>query len=198
LELLPPKHPLRPSSAQVIQQADFWLGLEDRLPGILKGDHLPKDAREQLDLGELCSRYKKRYVAATNFYAGAFAGELPLTSPQLAGARYAAACAAALAVAGKGEDAADLADKEKGMLRQKALAWLRDNLKCEAEELDNADAKTRVAIRRWFQHWQQDTDLAGVREARELARLPAAEREAWQQLWAEVAALLKKAQEGTK
>ena len=38
--------------------------------------------------------------------------------------------------------------------------------------------------------WQRDPDLAGVRDPVELAKLPAAEREQWQGLWAEVAALV--------
>ena len=43
-------------------------------------------------------------------------------------------------------------------------------------------------------HWQQDADLAPLRDAKELAALPEKERAAWQQLWADVAALLKKVQ----
>jgi hypothetical protein len=45
-------------------------------------------------------------------------------------------------------------------------------------------------------HWQKDTDLAGVRDAAALAKLPAAERAVWQKLWAEVAATLAKAGAG--
>ena len=47
-------------------------------------------------------------------------------------------------------------------------------------------------------HWQQDTDLAGIRDAAALARLPSQEQKACTQLWADVAALLKKAQERSK
>jgi hypothetical protein len=42
-------------------------------------------------------------------------------------------------------------------------------------------------------HWQQDPDLAGVREPTAQANLPEAERKGWQKFWAEVAALLRKA-----
>src|SRR5439155_17129860 len=36
--------------------------------------------------------------------------------------------------------------------------------------------------------WRQDRALASVRDPAELTRLPAEEREEWQQLWADVAA----------
>ena len=45
-----------------------------------------------------------------------------------------------------------------------------------------------------MQHWQQDTDFAGVRGPEALAKLPEAERQEWQKLWAEVAELLAEAQ----
>jgi hypothetical protein len=45
-----------------------------------------------------------------------------------------------------------------------------------------------------MQHWQQDSDLAGVRDAAALEKLPAEERAACAKLWADVAALLKKAE----
>lgn len=45
--------------------------------------------------------------------------------------------------------------------------------------------------------WQQDTDLAGLRDAEAQAKLPAEEQKAVNRLWADVAALLKKA-EGDK
>jgi hypothetical protein len=47
-------------------------------------------------------------------------------------------------------------------------------------------------------NWQQDTDLAGIRDAAALAKLPADEKKACTQLWADVAALLKKAEARTK
>jgi hypothetical protein len=41
---------------------------------------------------------------------------------------------------------------------------------------------------------QKDADLAGLRDPDALAKLPEAEREPWQQLWTDVAALLKRAE----
>jgi hypothetical protein len=41
-----------------------------------------------------------------------------------------------------------------------------------------------------LKHWQQDGDLAAVRDAAALGKLSPAERRAWQRLWADVKALL--------
>ena len=40
--------------------------------------------------------------------------------------------------------------------------------------------------------WQQERNLAGLGDAAALAQLPAEERTAWSQLWADVAALVRK------
>jgi len=45
-----------------------------------------------------------------------------------------------------------------------------------------------------MQRWQVETDFAGVRGPDALAKLPEAERSAWQKLWHDVADALKRAQ----
>jgi hypothetical protein len=51
----------------------------------------------------------------------------------------------------------------------------------------------------WRLHdWQIDADLAGLRDQELLAKLPAEERQACLQLWADVEALLENVQEKTK
>src|SRR5262249_20791724 len=45
-----------------------------------------------------------------------------------------------------------------------------------------------------LKRWQADRDLAGVRGTKSLAKLPEAERQAWQKLWDDVADLLARAQ----
>ncbi len=44
-----------------------------------------------------------------------------------------------------------------------------------------------------MKHWQQDSDLKGIRDAAALGELSPQERAAFGQLWADVAALLKNA-----
>jgi hypothetical protein len=59
--------------------------------------------------------------------------------------------------------------------------------------LDAGDAQARSVVRPTLQHWQVDPDLAGVRDPGLLAQLPAEEQKEWRALWADVAALLRKA-----
>jgi hypothetical protein len=55
--------------------------------------------------------------------------------------------------------------------------------------------QARAAAAGNLQHWQEDTDFAGVRGPDALAKLPEAERAGWRQLWVDVADTLTRAQE---
>jgi hypothetical protein len=99
-----------------------------------------------------------------------------------------------LAACGQGEDAAKL-EAARTKLRRQALAWLRADLALRARQLETGKPADRAAARQALRHWQQDPDLAGLRDAAALAKLPADEPKAFAQLWADVAALLKKAEE---
>ena len=46
-----------------------------------------------------------------------------------------------------------------------------------------------------MQHWEEDADLASIRDKEAVSKLPADEQEACRKLWADVAELLKKVQE---
>jgi hypothetical protein len=104
----------------------------------------------------------------------------------------------ALAAAGRGEDAAKLDDKERRRLRKQALDWLRADLALYARQPATGKPADRAAVQQALRHWQADPDLAGIRDAAALARLPAEERTAFARLWADVAELLKKAEEHPK
>jgi hypothetical protein len=52
----------------------------------------------------------------------------------------------------------------------------------------------RAEARQVLKNWQEDSDLATVHDAAALAKLPADERAACEKLWADVAALMKKAE----
>src|SRR5205823_612403 len=69
--------------------------------------------------------------------------------------------------------------------RRQALAWLRTNL--DLTTMLHNDGKL---VGSSLLGWQRDPDLAGVRDPLELAKLPAAERDQWECLWADVAALV--------
>jgi hypothetical protein len=61
--------------------------------------------------------------------------------------------------------------------------------------LDKEPDKVRPAVAGKMQHWLRDTDFQDVRGKEALDKLPEAERHAWQQLWADVAATLARARE---
>jgi tetratricopeptide (TPR) repeat protein len=161
-----------PGIGQALVEAERCVALADRLPAILKGDDAPKDNAERLFLGLLCYKVK-HYAAAARHWNDAFESDPKLADDHAAFNRYNAACVAALAGCGQGDDApTDEAAKAK--LRGQALDWLRIELPHGA-----------------LNHWLGDSDLADVRDADALEKLPESERAAWQALWSEVNERLK-------
>jgi Tfp pilus assembly protein PilF len=188
------KNPHWPNpSARWLQEAERLLALDRRLPAVLKGQVQPTDAREGIDLAQLCLQYKRLYAASARLYADAFAAEPRLADDPRAAHRYDAARCAALAAAGKGEDAAKLEDEGRTRLRGQALAWLRADLRTWAALVEKGTPQDRAFAVKALRHWQANPALAGVRDAATLAGLPQAERADWQRLWADVRALLDKA-----
>jgi serine/threonine-protein kinase len=184
-------------SAVWLRQAEHLAALERKLPTFLKGDFKPKDTAERLGLIAVCQAKKLHHTAA-RLYADAFAAELKLAADLGAAHRYNAACAAALAAAGKGEDAARLDDEQRLALRRQALTWLRAELRARQKQLKSWWPGQAAQARAALTHWQQDSDLAGIRDKEALAKLAAEERAACERLWADVAALVKKADKKTK
>jgi serine/threonine protein kinase/Flp pilus assembly protein TadD len=178
-------------SAQWLRQAEQLVVLDAKLPQILRGEAQPAGAAERLALAQLCEP-KKLYAAAVRFYAEVFTAQPKLADDLRSPHRYNAACAAALAGCGQGQDAAQLDDAERARLRQQALDWLRADLAAWGQLLKKEPAKTRAAVQQTLRHWQQDTDFAGVR-GDALAKLPEAERQTWQQLWVDIEQTLMKA-----
>jgi hypothetical protein len=179
-----------------LKQCEQLVALDQKLGAVLDGKEKPADDAERVNLAWLCQQpYKRRYAAAARFYAEAFDAKPELTKNPASGVRYDAACVAALAGCGKGEDAGQLDDKERTRLRNQAVEWLRADLAHWTRQAasDKADDRTRVL--QTLKHWQEDADLAGIRDKTALEKLPAEEREACQKLWADVEALLQKVQE---
>ena len=83
---------------------------------------------------------------------------------------------------------------ELGALHVKAAFDFVGGADCPHGVLVNEWAKVadRALVLRKLAHWQQDADLAGVRDKPALAPLPAEERAEWEKLWAEVADLLRR------
>jgi tetratricopeptide (TPR) repeat protein len=179
-------------SAQWLRQAQRLAELDDRLPQFLAGQSQPADTAERLALAQLCQMYKQLFAAAARFYAEAFARQPAAAEDLAAGHRYNAACAAARAGCGQGKDAATLDDKERGRLRRQALDWLTSELRVWQRLLQEQPGKAGPVVAQKMRHWSQDPDFDGVRGAA-LTRLTEAERQGWQQLWADVERTLEQA-----
>ena len=164
--------------------------LAARLPAVLAGTARPADAAERLAFAQMAYD-TQAYAAAARLWAEALAADPKLGDDRQAGHRYNAACAAALAAAGRAEGEPPPDAAAKAELRRKALDWLRAELATWSKVLDSGRPEARAAVARTLRHWKQDSDLAGVRDGDALARLPADERRAWEALWKDVDALLK-------
>ncbi len=196
LKLLPERDPLRALVTKQLQLCERFLKLEERLPRLLQKESQPSSADESLVFAMLC-KLKRLHAAAARLSADAFADSSKLADNLQASFRYNAACSAALAAAGQGEDAAQLDDTEKARLRRQALDWLRADLAAHAKLIASGPVSARPFVRQMLQHWQQDRDLASLRDAAALAKLDAEERAGFTQLWADVAALQKQAEQAT-
>ena len=150
--------------------------LDSKLPKILKGEVLPADAAERVALLELCVLRRLDAGRPARLFSEAFAAEPHLANPPGSGNRYDAACAAALAGCGQGQDAAHLDAKEYARLRAQALGWLRAELAVYRSTVEQQPEKARLAAQS-LEHWQKDPDFDGVRGNQALAKLPQAERQ---------------------
>ena len=108
--------------------------------------------------------------------------------------RYNAACAAALAGCGQGTDDPPLDDAAKTRWRKQAIDWLTADLAVWSKLVDSGPPQARPFVSQTLKHWKADTELAGIRDPAVLDKLPADEQNTCAALWAEVDALVKKAQ----
>jgi serine/threonine-protein kinase len=171
----------------------YLVPLQTRLPAILAGKELPADVDTQLALAEWCFTRKRMPRTAVRLYEAAFKKQAEVADRLDARHRYYAACAAALAASGRGNDLAGLDSRGKAALRNKALEWLRADLAAWAKRARQVrGAKLVRAVQPWqqpariVQEWQEFTDFAGVRDAAGLANLPEKERTQWRRFWAGV------------
>jgi tetratricopeptide (TPR) repeat protein len=176
-----------------IRQCGRLIAVESKLQAVLRGEKLSLTASERMDLADLCLR-KGLTATAARFFNEAFAADPKLAGGRRLGPRYNAACAAALASCGQGKDAGGLNEMERARLRHQALRWVVTELAAWDQLLKKGSEKTRAVVVAQMRDWQRDPDLAGVRGKEALAKLPEAERPAWQKLWTDVADTLARAE----
>jgi hypothetical protein len=149
-----------------------------------------------LDCGWEVLAHQGRFAEAARWFGEVFATYPHLLAGPPTGHRFYAAGAAVLAGCGQGRDAADLDEESCAGLRRQALGWLRAELEAQRRLLEREPAPNRGYIAGGLQRWLRDPYFDRVRGPEALQRLPAAERQAWHQLWADVADTLARA-EGT-
>jgi tetratricopeptide (TPR) repeat protein len=183
-----PYHELYLQAMRQLEDCERLPALEARLPAILQGKEKPAGAAEALQLAWLC-QVRLRFAAAARLYANSFAADPTPANELSAGHRFNAARCAALASAGWGDGAPPPGDAERIRLRGQALEWLRADLAAWRKQVAAANPAALPAARRSFALWLREFRLFAVREKEELAKLPGAERTAWEKLWADVEAL---------
>jgi serine/threonine protein kinase/Tfp pilus assembly protein PilF len=180
-------------SAQWVKDCERLVELDARLPRVLSGEEPVTGASERIAFAVLC-HFKRRYELATCFFEEALAQDPGLADRPPPGFRYNAACNAALAGIGAGQDASLLGDERQARRRCQARAWLRADLEHMTRALAKAPPAVRSAIARALQDWLRDRNLRGLRDDDCLARLPPEERRDCVQLWRDVRELLGRAQ----
>jgi tetratricopeptide (TPR) repeat protein len=182
LNVLPTNEAQRPALQDKLKLCERLLALEARLPALLQGKERPAEP-ELLELARLYRDFGRPH-AAKDLYALAFAARPALADDLDAAARYNAACCAARASTDDGLERAGLSELERATLRRQALTWLRADLALRTKLFEGGNSVDWTLA-----FWQQDTALGSVRDPAALARLTADEREHWQRLWSDVAAL---------
>ncbi len=78
-------------------------------------------------------------------------------------------------------------------MRGQALEWLKSDLVARTQSLEGGKAEDRDPVAKRMIHWKGDSDLAGIRDEKELAKLPGEERVVFTALWTDVDQLLTRA-----
>jgi serine/threonine-protein kinase len=184
LDLAPENDRRRAGLLEDVRRCDRLLDLEPKLPAVLRGDEKVSSPAEWALYAQLCFG-QQRYAASARLHADPRAAE-----PGLVGNHsYQATQAAARAASGEGKDDPPLGDAERAVWRKQILAALTRELDGLTPPAAGAPSRPRSEVLRPLWRWRHDVNLAGLRDPKALARLPQAEREAWQTFWQRVEAL---------
>jgi hypothetical protein len=173
--------------------------IDARLAAV-RGGASPRDAEEAVAVALRAARLGHNAMAV-RLMTEAFAAKPELARNPETMPRYNAACSAVVAGVGWSRDAPPAEGPDRAALRERGRAWL-------AEEV--ADWRAAIAGSRRtdppsgsigptaavaaIRNVLNDPDFAGVREPIGLPSLPAAEGAAWREIWAELKALLARAE----
>src|SRR5262249_37600527 len=145
--------------------------------------------QDLLQLARHCWEYRGLPGQAVALYKKAFTGQPGLLTDLRGGYLFHAAGSAALAGTGQGDDA-PLTPQEQSALRRQALDWLKAELRNWQEKLKEVDPEALLLVDQRLPHWLAAYRFAGLRDPGPLKDLAPSERQAWEQLWSEVAQVL--------
>jgi hypothetical protein len=176
------------------EAAGHFRRLEEADPGHPPGPPGGERALREdvLEHGWMVLGRQEQFAAAVRWFAEAFRADPALLTGRPSRLRYHAACAGALAGCGRGRDTAGLDEEARAGFRRQALDWLRAELEARVRLLEDPQT-AYLTVPRDLPYWLEAPDFAGVRGPEALGRLPQSERQAWQQLWADVADTLARA-----
>ena len=172
------------------------VALDGRLAAIIKGPEQPRNEADRLELAGRAYQ-KSLYATAARLWADALAANPALSHDRQEQHRYNEACAAAKAGCGHGKDDPPADEPTRSKLRDQALRGLKAELAEWTTLVKSNNANARALVAQTLVHWQNDVDLAGIRDEKELTRLPESERSSFKQLWSDVDSLLREARTGT-
>lgn len=191
IELLPAGDVRLARFAVRLQALEKIQEIEKRIPLVLEGK-IPAQPVELLEMAQICRKYKKEYPSAVQLYQDLFKAQPALLENNQC--LYEAARAAALAGSGAGEQGAKLNEEEKAKYRGQAITWLEASLRLYAAGAKENDLDSLLRAVHSLPLWQKEPALAGLRDAKAIAQLPLAEKQACEKLWAELPVILKAAE----
>jgi serine/threonine-protein kinase len=156
----------------------------------------PRNNDDRLARIAVC-KSMRRITRAVSLYSDAFSADPDFASIPGTSHRYNAACCAARAAAGDGDDSSELNQAQRAALRERARMWLSDELVAKRSLLAGPQSEHRIAVPGQLETWFTDPALASVRDDGALRKLPSAERDAWLALWRDARSLHDKAKPAT-
>jgi serine/threonine-protein kinase len=180
------------------------------LPAFLEGKYQPQSNEERLALVAIC-QVQGHYALCAQLYSDAFAADPNFADASTADClrrasmeverfdriyvlkaepRYLAARCAALAASGMGEDGPKLNGAQRAKWRRQAREWLQADLAAWTSTLASDSGMSRDLAKEMLTFWHAEADLAALRDADQLEKLSAVEREEWTALWNQVKAAL--------
>lgn len=189
-------------SATAADRRDLWIwhalfreAEEMMLPNLtafFSGNYWPSDNDERIALAAAC-QFRLLYRHAARLYADVLASD-PASADRTPDLRFQAACAAALAGGGKGNDDAELDDRARW--REQARQWLLAEIAACNNQLGSSTAADRAQVNQRLWRLRYAPSLAPLREPQALQAMSPRERSECQNVWRETDAMLTRSERG--